>query len=144
MMMTSVLLLIGVAILLAMAGYTLYLFAQLRKQKRLYEQARLARAARLKESVRIIARAMHAGECNHSEGVIRLKMLLEPLGQKTLSEYDAMWRLYETVRDMPTHEDRKLLKKNERMKLDLERETKEIELEEAIKAEAKALLNELQ
>lgn len=142
-MMTTVLFVIGATILLAMAGYSLYLFAQLRKQKRRYEQARLARAARLKESVRIIARAMHSGECNHSEGVIRLKMLLDPLGQKTLPEYTAMWQLYETVRDMPTHDDRKALKKNERMKLDLKREAKEIELEEAIKAEAEILLSEL-
>lgn len=143
-MMTTALFIIGVVILSAMTGYTLYLLARLRKQKRLYEQARLARKACLKESIQIIARAMYSGECNHSEGVIRLKMLLDPLGQKTLPEYVAMWQLYETVRDMPTHEDRKMLKKNERMKLDLEREAKEIELEEAIKAEAKILLSELQ
>ncbi|ABR73759.1 hypothetical protein CBG46_03435 [Actinobacillus succinogenes] len=142
-MMTTVLFVIGVAVMLAMAAYSVYLLAQLHKQQRLYQQARQARVARLKESIRIIARAMQSGECNHSEGVIRLKMLLDPLGQKTLTEYAAMWRLYETVRDMPTHDERRALKKNERMRLDLEREAKEIELEAAIKAEAKLLLSEL-
>ena len=142
-MWTAVLLVIGIVILVLMGAYSIYLFAQLRKQKRLFEQAKQARFARIKESVEIIARAMHSGECNHSEGVIRLRMLLDPLGQKPLNAYPAMWALYEVVQDMPTHDERKALKKNERMKLDLERESKEIELETAIKAEVLQLLEEI-
>lgn len=48
-------------------------------------------------------------------------MLLEPLGKK-LKEYQSMFALYEVVMNMPTHEARRRLKKNERMKLDLRRE----------------------
>jgi len=142
-MWTVVLLVIGILIVVAMGAYTLYLFAQLRKQKHLFEQAKQARMTRLKESIEIIARAMHSGECNHSEGVLRLRMLLEPLGLKRLNDYPAMWALYDVIKDMPTHDGRKNLKKNERMKLDLERESKEVELETQIKTEVLMLLEDI-
>ncbi|MDD7544049.1 DUF2489 domain-containing protein [Actinobacillus porcinus] len=142
-MWTTILLIFGIAIIMAMGAYSLYLFAQLRKQKQLFEQAKQARITRIKESIEIIARAMQSNECNHSEGVIRLRMLLEPLGQKRLQDYPAMWALYEVVQDMPTHDERKALKKNERMKLDLARESKEVELEEQIKEEVLQLLKEI-
>lgn len=142
-MWTTILLIFGIAIIMAMGAYSLYLFAQLRKQKQLFEQAKQARITRIKESIEIIAHAMHSNECNHSEGVIRLRMLLEPLGQKRLQDYPAMWALYEVVQDMPTHDERKALKKNERMKLDLARESKEVELEEQIKEEVLQLLKEI-
>lgn len=143
LMWTTVLLIFGIAIIVLMGAYSIYLFAKLHQQKQLFEQAKQARITRIKESIEIIARAMHSNECNHSEGVIRLRMLLEPLGQKRLQDYPAMWALYEVVRNMPTHEERKALKKNERMKLDLARESKEVELEEKIKEEVLQLLKEI-
>ncbi|TFJ90794.1 DUF2489 domain-containing protein [Lonepinella koalarum] len=142
-MMTTILLILGTLILLAMTGYTIYLLMQLRKQKRLFAQAKQARMNRIKESVTLIAKAMLVGDCNHSEGVIRLKMLLDPLGQKRLVDYSAMWQLYEIVQDMPTHDARKTLKKNERMRLDLQRESKESELEQHIKLEIQQLLEDI-
>ncbi|PVX32405.1 uncharacterized protein DUF2489 [Pasteurella langaaensis DSM 22999] len=142
-MWTTILLVIAALILVAMGIYTIYLLAQLRKQKQLFEQAKQARIIRLKESIEIIARAMHCGECNHSEGVLRLRMLLEPLGQKRLNDYPAMWALYDVIKEMPTHDERKNLKKNVRMKLDLERESKEVELEDQIKAETLLLLEDI-
>ncbi|MDH2925911.1 DUF2489 domain-containing protein [Lonepinella koalarum] len=141
--MTTILLILGTLILLAMTGYTIYLLMQLRKQKRLFAQAKQARMNRIKESVTLIAKAMLVGDCNHSEGVIRLKMLLDPLGQKRLVDYSAMWQLYEIVQDMPTHDARKTLKKNERMRLDLQRESKESELEQHIKLEIQQLLEDI-
>ncbi len=141
--MTTILLIIGAAIVIAMAIYTVHLLRQLRQQKRLFEQAKQARMRRLKDSITIIAKAMLNGDCNHSEGVIRLKMLLDPLGQKRLVDYAAMWQLYEIVQDMPTHEARKTLKKNERMRLDLQRESKEVELETQIKTDLAQLLEDI-
>lgn len=142
-MLNQILIALGALILLAMTGYTIYLLRQLRQQKARFEQAKQARATRIKDSIEIIGKAMLNGDCNLSEGVIRLKMLLEPLGQHRLNQYPAMWDLYQTVQDMPTHEARKSLKKNERMRLDLERESKEAELEERIKTEVKQLLQHL-
>ncbi|MGQ0287473.1 DUF2489 domain-containing protein [Pasteurellaceae bacterium 22721_9_1] len=143
-MLKTILLILGVIILAVMAGYTIHLLRQLRQQKQAFEQAKNARMQRITESIEIIAKAMQNGDCNLSEGVIRLKMLLDPLGKKRLNSYEAMWQLYEVVQDMPTHEARKTLKKNERMRLDLTRESKEAELEQQIKAELTLLLNDIQ
>lgn len=117
--------------LFLVTGLTLYairLLKQLKVQKELIAKAKNNRVIRLKESIDIIARAMLSGECNLSEGVIRLTMLLRPFG-KNLSSYPAMANLYEMVRDMPTHDDRKLLEKRERMRLDLARESAEAQFE---------------
>ena len=56
-------------------------------------------------------------------------MLLLPFGQ-SLQPYQAMYALYNIVKEMPTHEARKALLKKERMKLDLERESAEAKFEE--------------
>ncbi|VTX63822.1 Uncharacterised protein [Haemophilus influenzae] len=122
--------------------YAIRLLKQLKVQKELITKAKNERAIRLKESINIIARAMQSGECNLSEGVIRLTMLLRPLG-KNLSTYPAMANLYEVVRDMPTHDDRKLLEKRERMRLDLERESAEVQFEKDIKQELYILLEDI-
>ena len=131
--------------LFLVTGLTLYairLLKQLKVQKELIAKAKNNRVIRLKESIDIIARAMQSGECNLSEGVIRLTMLLRPFG-KNLSSYPAMANLYEVVRDMPTHDDRKLLEKRERMRLDLERESAEVQFEKDIKQELYILLEDI-
>ncbi len=135
---------IGAIIIITMVAYAVYLLLALQKQKKALTNARSARTERLKESVTIIAKAMQNGDCNHSEGVIRLKMLLEPLGRKKLNAYTAMFQLYEVVMDMPTHQARRELKKNERMRLDLTRESAEAELEQKIKLELHQLLADIQ
>ncbi|WP_308666396.1 DUF2489 domain-containing protein [uncultured Aggregatibacter sp.] len=137
------LLIAAVIIIAGMVGYAAYLLLALQKQKKALLQARRNRIHRIKESLEIIAKAMLNGDCNLSEGVLRLKMLLEPVGM-SLKNYSAMWRLYETVEDMPTHEARRELKKNERMRLDLQRESTEAELESKIKSELNRLLTDIQ
>lgn len=122
--------------------YAIRLLKQLKVQKELITKAKHERAIRLKESLYVIARAMQSGECNTSEGVIRITMLLRPFG-KNLSTYPAMTNLYEVVRDMPTHDDRKLLEKRERMRLDLERESAEVQFEQDIKKELYILLEDI-
>ncbi|SUB32472.1 transmembrane protein [[Pasteurella] mairii] len=139
----TILVIIGALIIFALAGYAVHLLLALQKQKKALQQARQVRADRLKESIVIIAKAMQSGECNHSEGVLRLKMLLDPLGKK-LKEYPSMFALYDVVMDMPTHEARHELKKNEWMKLDLRRESAEADLEQKIKLELHQLLSDIE
>ena len=69
-------------------------------------------------------------------------MLLRPFG-KNLSTYPAMANLYEVVRDMPTHDARKLLDKRERMRLDLDRESVEVQFKQGIKKELYILLEDI-
>lgn len=130
-------------VLLSMAGYALSLFLKLRRQKMALKQAKNARYLNILDSLDVIARAMLVEQCDFSEGVLRLKPLLDVLGRK-LSIYPAMWALYQVVETMPIREARKALKRNERMKLDLQREAKEAELSEAIKTELKQLLADLE
>lgn len=138
------LLIIGGVIIATMVGYATYLLLALQKQKKALLDARTARAKRLKESIVIIAKAMQNGDCNFSEGVIRLKMLLDPLGGNKLSSYPSMFELYQVVMDMPTHEARRELKKNERMKLDFARESAEVRLDKKIKPELHQLLTDIE
>ncbi|MCW9715686.1 MULTISPECIES: DUF2489 domain-containing protein [Avibacterium] len=134
---------LGLLIIVGMAAYAVKLLRALKSQKQALENARLARVKRLKESIEIIARAMQNGDCNLSEGAIRLKMLLDPLGLK-ITTYPALAELYDVVKEMPTHQARKELKKNERMRLDLTRESAEADLESKILLELNQLLLDIE
>lgn len=142
-MWKTVLLLVAVCIIVGMIGYATYLLLALQKQKKALKQARRNRINRIKESIEIIAKAMLNGDCNLSEGVLRLKMLLEPVGM-SIKNHVTMLQLYEVVETMPTHEARKALKKNERMRLDLQRESAEAALEKNIKLELHQLLADIE
>lgn len=142
-MWKTVLLLVAVCIIVGMIGYATYLLLALQKQKKALQQARRNRINRIKESIEIIAKAMLNGDCNLSEGVLRLKMLLEPVGM-SIKNHVTMLQLYEVVETMPTHEARKALKKNERMRLDLQRESAEVALEKNIKLELHQLLADIE
>ena len=142
-MWKTVLLLVAVCIIVGMIGYATYLLLALQKQKKALQQARRNRINRIKESIEIIAKAMLNGDCNLSEGVLRLKMLLEPVGM-SIKNHVTMLQLYEVVETMPTHEARRELKKNERMRLDLQRESAEAALEKNIKLELHQLLADIE
>ncbi|PJG85109.1 DUF2489 domain-containing protein [Conservatibacter flavescens] len=141
-MWITILAIIGTIIIVGMGFYAVKLLLALRKQNQAFQQARLERINRLTESITIIAQAMQNKECNHSEGVIRLRMLLEPLGKK-LNQYPAMYELFTVVQDMPTHEARRELIKKDRMRLDLTRESAEAKLEENIMLELRQLLSDV-
>lgn len=134
---------LAILILLSLAGYAFSLFWKLHEQKKQITQAKNARFLRVIESIEIIANAMLSEQCNFSEGVLRLKPLLDVLGKK-LANFSAMWALYQVVEDMPILDARKTLKRNERMKLDLDREAKEAELDTEIKGELRQLLVEIE
>lgn len=142
-MWKTVLLLVAVCIIVGMIGYATYLLLALQKQKKALQQARRNRINRIKESIEIIAKAMLNDDCNLSEGVLRLKMLLEPVGM-SIKNHVTMLQLYEVVETMPTHEARNALKKNERMRLDLQRESAEVALEKNIKLELHQLLADIE
>ncbi|RGE48411.1 coproporphyrinogen III oxidase [Mannheimia granulomatis] len=150
MMLKIFLIVLAALILISLAGYAIHLILKLRiqkgREKALLEEAKQAqkeRYLRILESIDVIAKAMMSEQCDLSEGVLRLKPLLDVLGRK-LSQYTAMWALYQVVENMPILDERKKLKRNERMKLDLEREAKEVELESDIKIECYQLLQDIE
>ncbi|MGX2949720.1 DUF2489 domain-containing protein [Ursidibacter sp. B-7004-1] len=142
-MMRFFLIILAVLILISMAGYAISLFMKLNRQQKQLKQAKNARYLNILESIDVIARAMLVEQCDFSEGVLRLKPLLDVLGKK-LSQFPAMWELYQVVESMPILEERRTLKRNERMKFDLEREAKEAELAQQIKTELQQLLAEME
>ncbi|BFU60867.1 MULTISPECIES: DUF2489 domain-containing protein [Rodentibacter] len=141
-MILTITLIFSAIVIIGLSWYALRLLKQLKQQKQTISQAKTARAMRLKESIEIIAKAMQTKECNHSEGVIRLAMLLMPFG-KNLQPYPAMAELYEIVREMPTHEARRELEKKLRFRLDFERESAEARLEQGIIKELHQLLDDI-
>lgn len=136
------LIILAILILVSLTAYAVSLFLKLQKQKKQIQQAKNARYQNVVESIDIIARAMLAEQCDFSEGVLRFKPLLDVLGKK-LSAFPAMWELYQVVENMPILEARKQLKRNKRMKLDLEREAKEAELSDQIKQELHQLCDDV-
>ncbi|QXW31676.1 DUF2489 domain-containing protein [Aeromonas sanarellii] len=128
--------LLGGLILLGLAVYAGTLLARLKRQHDGQQQAIAVRNERILESVRVIAHAVRDGQCDYSEGAIRLTNLLDALqikeGRAFASEFPGLYGLYDKVKEMPTHEARRALKRNEVMKMDLERSGYEAELEAQI------------
>ena len=126
----------GGLLLLGLAVYACMLLARLKRQRNMQRRAISARNERILESVRVIAHAVRDGQCDYSEGAIRLSHLLDALqiegGRAFASEFPGLYGLYERVKEMPTHEARHALKRNEVMKMDLERSGYEAELEEQV------------
>ncbi|MFM4965604.1 DUF2489 domain-containing protein [Aeromonas bivalvium] len=137
----------GSLVLLGLAVYAGMLLARVRRQAEQQEQAIQARNERILDSVRVIAHAVRDGQCDYSEGAIRLTNLLNALqikeGRAFAEEFPGLYGLYEKVKEMPTHEARKALKRNEIMKMDLERSGYEVELEAQILKDV-ALLKDFQ
>jgi len=97
------------------------------------------------ESIRLIARATAQQQCNVSEAAIRLTVLLETLLLEKpidlLNSYPALSELFDKVKEMPTHDQRKKVPVKELKAMDKKRQKLESELEDKIMAEALQLAN---
>lgn len=135
--------LVGGVIIFALAIYAGKLLAQVKSQRLRQAAAVNARNARILESIRTIALAVSQEQCNQSEGAIRLTNLLNALQfnqpRDFASDYPGLYELYEKVKDMPTHKARQEFKRNEIMRMDMQRAGFELELAAQIKIEAKQL-----
>lgn len=88
MMLRIFLMVLAALILISLGGYALHLMLKVRAQKKheqaLIEQAKQAqkdRYIRILDSIEVIARAMISEQCDFSEGVLRLKPLLDVLAE---------------------------------------------------------------
>lgn len=95
------------------------------------------------ESIRLIAHATAQKQCNVSEAAIRLTVLLETVDIDheidIEKEYPALSDLFNKVKDMPTHDERKKIVGKKLKMLDMQRKVFEDELEESIIQEAMRL-----
>lgn len=107
------------------------------------EQTIAKRNENIVDSIRFIAKATTQKQCNISEAAIRLTVLLETLQiDKPINiaeRYPALTAMFEKVKDMPTHEQRKKHPVKEIKILDARRELFEAEMEESVLKEAQQL-----
>lgn len=132
------LIILGICIIVLLAGYALKLMRQLKKQsakqqqlQQEHQQALKSHDKKVLDSVIIIVRAMKEEQCDISEGCWRLAVLLDSLKTtKDLSlQFPAIFELYGAIKHMPILDARKKLSKQERMKFDLERAKTEAQLQ---------------
>ncbi|WP_298939507.1 DUF2489 domain-containing protein [uncultured Psychromonas sp.] len=156
MNMDTILAISAVVIILALAFYAGMLINKIKMQKaqalqiekaqeQIKQQKIQDRNNNIVESIRFIAKATMQKQCNVSEAAIRLTVLLETLQLKEAIDiagtYPALTAMFEKVKDMPTHEERKARPVKEIKILDIKREVFEAEMEENIIKES-ALLAE--
>ncbi|RVT46747.1 DUF2489 domain-containing protein [Rheinheimera sediminis] len=132
---------------LILGGLSFYLgrLLWLIKQQQLKQQQVVAtKNANLTESIVLIAKAMREGQCELSEGALRLWVLLDhlqlPEKPDAVLTYPGLFKMYDVVKDMPTHQARKERDKKEIRHLDHLREQAEIDLKADILADVHKLL----
>lgn len=150
-MSTTVLILValGTAIILGLAGYAWHLWSKLRVLKEEQSEANRAAEEKIKEfqeelihDVRFIARAVLEEQCEITEGVIRIHFLISKLDPEVwLNESLSTTRqFYTATLDMPILDAYKALSKQEQFTLDNERFRLEKEHKDAIHKEFKWLV----
>ena len=143
---------IAIIVILGLAFYAGILISKINlhskrnnEQKQQLEQKKQQRNNKICESIRLIARATAQKQCNVSEAAIRLTILLETLLLEEPiaieKKYPALSELFDKVKAMPTHEQRKQIPIKDLKKLDKQRLAFETELEEKIISEASQLVN---
>lgn len=131
------LIVIACIVIIGLGVYAGQLIFKLKQQLRKQEKQRSKYYQDTTESIQLIAKAVSQGQCDLSEGAIRLCVLLERIGEDDFSsQYPAVHDLYQRIRHMPTHEARKSLSKKERRIMDIERNKFEDELNTQILEEA--------
>lgn len=144
--MWYVVILAAVVVVVALAFYAGQLLWQVQEQKKQQEEKLEKRITYLTDSIRHIAQAMQAEQCEYAEGVLRIWVLLEHYNRDTAGHnnyvelYPGFAGLYEVIKDMPTHEARKRLEKKERAKLDMRRWRAEEEFSAQISQDITELL----
>ncbi|MBW3166462.1 DUF2489 domain-containing protein [Ferrimonas balearica] len=116
---------VATGIIIALAGYAAALLWQLRQQRQRQARLKTERRATLAEQIQLIAKACLEKQCEPSEGALRLVNLLRALPDSDMDalrqQYPVLHELFDKVADHPILDARKALKRNERMKLDMER-----------------------
>jgi len=134
---------ISIVIILGLAFYAGMLISKIRSQTKLNNKKieqqktkRRERNERICESIRVIAIATSQDQCNVSEAVIRLTVLLETLSLEdpidVEATYPALSALFQKIKDMPTHEERKKVPVKALKKLDIQRQVFEAEHQDEI------------
>ena len=133
-------------ILSSIAGFYLWKVRQLKKnqadQIKRNQEAWKAHQEELAKDVRFIANSMVQGQCEITEGCMRIQYLLDKLDEelKNKPEFQAIHIHYRQTAHMPIRDAYKALSRKEQFKLDQQRFSLEEENRERVIAEATTLL----
>lgn len=152
MTINLILLITALAIIIGLALYAASLLRRVARQNKALTAEQLAqqqvidrRNDKIAESIRLIAKAIVEQQCELSEGAIRISRLLETFNQPGDANYPALYpclhQLDRRLAAYPTHLAYKALKRQDRMRFDVERAKWELELKESISQECSQLLS---
>ncbi|MCF2947191.1 DUF2489 domain-containing protein [Paraglaciecola aquimarina] len=123
---------LAVILLVCLAFYAGQLLFRLKKQNLARRKKTQVRLDDISQSIQTIAKATNQGQCDMSEACIRIYHLLEalPLLNKPdfAKQYSSLYKLYDEIRDLPTHQARKEQSKIDTRKQDIHREMLEAKL----------------
>jgi len=145
---------VGLVIIAGLSWYAVKLLLQLKQQsaaQKVQQQQALVQKEKknrnLVESIDTIAMAMLQGQCDYSEGTIRICVLLDHMQLEPVQNFNAAFpalhEFYEKIKDMATHKARAALPNNERMRQDMKRLTWENEAKDDIETELSTLREKL-
>lgn len=141
---TLTLLILAAVIVAALAFYAGNLLWQLQQQTKLKQQKKAEKEQYLRDSIVLICKAMLEQQCELSEGALRLWVLLDHLVPEhkpdPVQSYPGLHRMYQVVKDMPTHKARKQQHKDLTRQQDDVRLQAEQDLKDFILADTAALL----
>lgn len=139
---------LAVLLLVALSYYAGTLLWRVRQQEEAKKSEQTKKLNYITDSICHIAKAMKAEQCEPSEGVLRIWVLLEHYNKeqaepKNYNEfYNGYFSLYSEIKDMPTHDARKKFSKKDILKLDLQRMEAEQKYAEQIQLDTNQLLLE--
>lgn len=154
MLTIQIAVIVGLLIIAALSWYAVKLLLQLKQQKTVQQaqqqQTQIQREEKnrnLADSIDTIAMAMIQGQCDYSEGTIRICVLLDHMqlepAQNFKTTFPALHNFYDKIKDMATHKARAALPNNERMRQDMKRLTWESEAKPEIETELPKLRENL-
>jgi hypothetical protein len=139
---------LGVVVLVALSYYAGTLLWRVKQQEKAVEEEQTKRLNYITDSICHIAKAMKAEQCEPSEGVLRIWVLLEHYNKAQAEPkdyvelYSGYSALYSEIKDMPTHDARKKFSKKDILKLDLQRMEAEQKYAEQIVLDTSQLILE--
>lgn len=139
---------LGAVVLISLSYYAGTLLWRVKQQEIANEAEKTKKINYITDSICHIAKAMKAEQCEPSEGVLRIWVLLEHYNKeqaepKSYNElYNGYFSLYSEIKDMPTHDARKKFSKKDILKLDLQRMEAEQQYAEQIQLDTNQLLLE--
>lgn len=136
-------LILGAIIIAGLAFYAGRLLLQVKVQnekvaekKTQYQAQQAQKNLKLSDSINLIAKAMKEKQCEYSEGCLRIWVLMSQYQfekeQDLALAYPGVFKMYDAVKEMPTHQARKKYSKKEIFQQDSLRWRKEEEFEAEI------------